>query len=422
MSLLGRLWRSLPPAARREALFSTMAALAPRPSPAPPPLPDARLPVTVAGYFGAPTGLGEGARRLADMLEAAGAEVVRADLTGPLRQGPKGPPPRVPEGPGTLLMHVNGPMLPWGMFALGRRAVAGKRVIGFWNWELPVLPADWGRGYRFVHGIWASSRFVAGAVARPGGGPPVAVVPYPVPDPDPAPLGRAAFGLPEGAFVALTVFDASSTPERKNPLAAIRAHAMAFGDRPDRLLVVKTHSTATAGPAWREVAEAAAAQPNVRLLDQEMTRAELWALERAADLFVSLHRSEGVGLSLAEAMRLGRPVLATGWSGNMDFMDAGSAALVGYRLVPAADARGVYSVPGAVWAEPDLGEAASWLRHLAEDPALRTGLAERGRDRVAGLTLPLCGRHALRLLLEGGGGGSPRGWTSAGRSPRPPPD
>jgi len=277
-----------------------------------------------------------------------------------------------------------------------------------------------------VHGLWASSRFVADAVARPGG-PPVAVVPYPVPDPAPAPLGRAAFGLPEGAFVALTVFDASSTPERKNPLGAIRAHAMAFGDRPDRLLVVKTHSTATAGPAWHEVAEAAAARPNVRLIDREMTRAELWALERAADVFVSLHRSEGVGLSLAEAMRLGRPVLATGWSGNMDFMDEGSAALVGYRLVPAADARGVYSVPGAVWAEPDLDEAALWLRRLAGDAALRARLAAAGRDRVADLTPLHCGRHALRLLLEGGraaeGQDAPgQGWTSAGRSPRPPRD
>jgi glycosyltransferase involved in cell wall biosynthesis len=391
---LHALWRLLPPRLRREALFTAMEWLAPRPDAAAPP---PALPVTVAGYFGAPSGLGEGARRLADMLEAAGAMVHRADLTGALRQGPPGPAPWAPPGAGTLIVHVNGPMLPWAMRALGREAVRGKRVLAFWNWELPALPADWARGYRFVHGILAATTFVADAVRRPDG-PPVQVVHYPVPDPDPAPLTRAALGLPDAACLFLSVFDAASSVERKNPIAAVRAHRDAFGDRPDRVLLLKTYNTAMGGPAWREVAAACAGAPNIRILDAEMTRAEVWGLIRLCDVLVSLHRAEGVGFSLLEAMRLGRPVIATGWSGNMDFMDATSALLVGCRMVPARDDRGTYSTAGAEWAEPDPAEAAAGLRRLADDAALRDGLAQAGLRRVRGLGLAACGRAALRTI------------------------
>ncbi|HEY4253825.1 MAG TPA: glycosyltransferase family 4 protein [Roseomonas sp.] len=394
MSILHRLWRRLPPALRRETLFTVMAAIAPRPSAEPVP----SGPITVAGYFRAPSGLGEGARRLADMLEAAGASVHRADLTAAMRQGPAGPPPALPpEGPGTLILHVNGPMVPWSMRVLGRRAVAGKRVLAFWNWELPKLAADWDRGYRFVHGILASSDFVADAVRRPGG-PPVATVPYYVPDPAPAPISRADLDLPRDAFLALSIFDASSSVERKNPVAAIRAHRQAFGDRADRVLVLKTYKTGMGGEAWQAVLAEAGGAANIRILDREMTREEVWGLIRLSDVFVSLHRSEGVGLSLAESMRLGRPVVATGWSGNMDFMDATSAMLVGYRLVPARDQRRTYSVPGAVWAEPDIAEAAGCLTALAEDAALRARVADTGHSRVANLTAAICGRQALAAM------------------------
>jgi glycosyltransferase involved in cell wall biosynthesis len=392
--LLHRLWRTLPPHFRREALFTAMAAIAPRPTAGA----AARLPITVAGYFRAPSGLGEGTRRLVEMLEAAGVPVHRADLTAAMRQGPAGPPPEPPpEGPGTLILHVNGPMVPWAMRVLGARGVAGKHVLGFWNWELPKLPADWDRGYRFVHGILASSVFVGDAVRRPGG-PPVTVVPYHVPEPEPAALTRAELGLPEDAFVAVSIFDASSSVERKNPVGAIRAHRHAFGDCADRVLVLKTYKTDMGGEAWRQVLAEAAGAPNIRILDREMTRQEVWGLIRLSDAFVSLHRSEGVGLSLAEAMRLGRPVVATGWSGNMDFMDAQSAMLVGFRLIPAQDLRGTYSVPGAVWAEPDVEEGADCLAALAADPARRQALAEAGRQRVATLTAPICGQHALAAM------------------------
>ncbi|WP_043833147.1 glycosyltransferase [Muricoccus aerilatus] len=367
MSLLRSVWSRLPRGARREALFTLTAALAPRIArPAPPP----SLPLTVAGYFGATTGLGAATRRLAAGLRDQGFEVGEADLTGPLRQGPAGPPPVVPAGPGTLLVHVNGPMLPWALLSLGRRAVAGKRVIGVWNWELPQVPRDWDRGFAACHAIWVGTEFVAAACRRRHG-PPVRVVPYPLPRPAPSALGRQDFGLPEEAFVTLVVFDATSSLARKNPLGAIEAHARAFGDAQDHVLVIKTHGTDKAGSGWARVAEAAAARLNVRVIDAALSRNDLWALMATSDTLLSLHRAEGFGFAIAEMMELGRPVVATGWSGNTDFMTGPGCHPVGWHLVPARDPQETYDMPETCWAEPDVDEAAAALRRIAADPALR---------------------------------------------------
>jgi glycosyltransferase involved in cell wall biosynthesis len=237
-----------------------------------------------------------------------------------------------------------------------------------WNWELPLLPVDWRRGFACCHEIWVGSAFVAEAVRAAPGAPPVRVVPYPIlPAPAPAAMGRADFGLPEAAFVTLALFDATSSLARKNPLGAIAAHARAFGDRADRILVIKTHATADAGPGWPAVA-AAAARPNIRLIDDHLSRPALWALVAASDCLLSLHRAEGYGFAMAEAMALGRPVVATGWSGNMDFMAGPGAHAVPFRLVPAEDPQEIYDLPGARWAEPDLDAAAAALAALAGPP------------------------------------------------------
>jgi glycosyltransferase involved in cell wall biosynthesis len=362
MSLVHRIWQTLPRGLRRGLLFGGMAALAPRPSR----YPDRDGPVTVAGFLSTSTGLGIGAQRMLAAMRDQGLDPRATDLTSALRQGGQAVPmvPPAP-GPGTLILHVNGPMLPWAMRALGRRAVAGKRIIAVWAWELPRLPADWSHGFRFAHEIWVGSRFVAEAVeaAVPL---PVRVVPYPVPAPDPSPRGRADFGLPEDAFVSLVMFDASSSIARKNPMAAIRAHRAAFGDRPDRLLVLKTHSTAQAGAAWDEIAAIAAATPNIRVVDATLPEPDRWALMRAADAVLSLHRAEGYGLAIAEAMRLGRAVIATEWSGNTDFMHGPGCFGVPARLVPAEDPQATYHHPEMCWAEPDEAAAAAALRRLAD--------------------------------------------------------
>jgi glycosyltransferase involved in cell wall biosynthesis len=306
----------------------------------------------------------------ADGLDAMAADLTAAHRQAPLTQASAPRPMAIPPGPGTIILHVNGPLLPWGLLALGRSAVAGKRLIAYWAWELPALPRDWNRGYAACHRIWAPSRFCAEVFARPGHPPPL-VVPHPPPVPDPAPLGRADFGLPPGAFVALSLFDATSSLARKNPMGAIEAHRRAFGDSPDHILVLKTHGTARAGAAWAEVARAAASRSNVRVVDADLPRRDLWALTACADVLLSLHRAEGYGLAIAEAMVLGRAVVATGWSGSTDVMAGPGCHPIPFTLVPARDPQGIYDMPDACWAEPDLDAAAAALRRIAASPGLR---------------------------------------------------
>ena len=130
---------------------------------------------------------------------------------------------------------------------------------------------------------------------------------------------------------------------------------------------------------FAQLAEAANV-PNIRLETRDLPPADHHALFAVADIILSLHRSEGFGLVLAEAMLLSKPVIATGWSGNMEFMDQDSAALVGYRLVPTRDRRSTYDVANAVWAEPDLADAVAHLRRLADDEVERRALGDRGRE------------------------------------------
>lgn len=383
---LHRLWRLFPARQRRWLLTEATARLAPRIDPRPP---NAAAGMIVAGELSRATGLGESARLMLRVLQRLGVPHWGIDVAGllpgdtrdldmPASGSP--PPPHAP-----LLLYVNPPLLPLALLRMPRDLVRGRRVIGDWSWELPAAPADWRRGARFVHEVWVPSPFVAAAVEplAPGR---VRVVPRPmaVVPPEPSALDRSAFGLPAGAVVVLTAFNLASSFERKNPLGTIAAFRTAFGDRPDRILLLKIGNREHFPDDFARIADAASGASNIRLETRTLPAGDLYALMAACDIVLSLHRSEGFGLVPAEAMLLGRPVIATGWSGNMAFMDAGSAALVGWRLVPALDSRGVYG--GAPWAEPDLAEAVAHLRRLADDPAARAALGAQARA-AAGVRL-----------------------------------
>ena len=235
MTPLHRLWQRLPHSLRREALFGAAALLAPRiarPAPAP-----CMAPLVIAGYFGAQTGLGIAAERLAAVLENTGLRPLRVDLTSSLRQGAAAtgaaPPSAIPPGPGTLLVHVNGPMLPWAMLALGRRAVAGKRVIGVWNWERPPCRPTGNAASASRTRFWVASRFTAGAVGG-AGRPPVRGGAHAGAGPRPALADprRPSACRTRPFRRTLACSTPSSSIARKNPLAATRAHQQASATAP----------------------------------------------------------------------------------------------------------------------------------------------------------------------------------------------
>jgi glycosyltransferase involved in cell wall biosynthesis len=377
-NLMRRAWRLLPARPRRRLLTHATALVAPRISRAPPASSDG---IAVVGEFSRATGLGEGARIMLDGIRRLGVPAWPIDVGELLPASPSDFPVPVDASPprgAALVFHVNPPLLPLALLRLPRGLVHGRRVVGYWSWELPVVPGDWRIGRRFVHDVWVPTPFTADAVEPLLARRPL-IVPHPMglAPPVPSALGRAAFGLPDGVVVVLVVFNLASSFARKNPLAAITAFRAAFGERADRLLLLKIANQAHFPDDFARIAEAASA-PNIRLNTQLMPGPDLHALIGASDIVLSLHRSEGLGLVLAEAMLLGKPVITTGWSGNMAFMDATSAALVGHRLVPAEDPRQVYE--GASWAEADQAEAVEHLRRLADDAAARATLGARARE------------------------------------------
>jgi glycosyltransferase involved in cell wall biosynthesis len=188
-------------------------------------------------------------------------------------------------------------------------------------------------------------------------------------------------GLPDDAFVFLTTFDQFSVPERKNPFGSIDAFTRAFAEGEGPVLLIKTLNGDRAWRSHERLLLAARGRRDVIVWDQHLSRADQMAVIANADCLVSLHRSEGLGLHCAEAMWLGKPVIATRYSGNLDFMDDSVAALIDYRLIGVEHGEGIYPRE-AVWADPDLDQAAAWMRRLVREPGVGVDLGSRARLRM----------------------------------------
>lgn len=288
---------------------------------------------------------------------------------------------QVHEGRGTVILHVNSPLVPLASWHLGRRWMSGKYIIGYWAWELPAVPHDWRFGIPFVHEIWVPSAFTAAAMAGIAGDRPVRVVPYPVAAGRHQRIGNRA--ETQRPFTVLFIFNMASSVARKNPLATIAAFRTAFGD--DRLarLIVKTSNSQVFPSGINSIRDAIGTARNIVLIDRTMSATEVERLYQESDVVMSLHRSEGFGLILAEAMLRGLPVVATDWSGNVDFLNTDNGIPIPYRLVPAEDAQGTYQHPGMMWAEADIEAAAEALRRLRREPQLARRLGEAGAAYAA---------------------------------------
>jgi len=381
---LHRAWQALPAQSRRLWLARCSSLLAPSASREPP---ATCSEIVIGGEIDRASGLGEGARVMGRALDALGVrrQMVAAGLRLPgSARGGAGGAQGAWDKDAALVLHVNAPELPLALIGLGRKAIRGRRIVGYWAWELPVVPDTWRLAARHVHEVWVPSRFTADAIEgiMPGR---VRVVPHALAAAPPVPsgLGRADFGLPDDALVVLCSFSLASSLVRKNPLAAIAAFRQAFGDRPDRLLLLKVGHSEHYQDDLTQIRQAIAGASNIRLESRILPEGDLHALTQASDIVLSLHRSEGFGLVPAQAMQLGKVVVATDWSATAEFLDDGCGVPVPYRLIPAADPRGVYQAPGAVWADAEVGAAAAALRNLAEQPERRRTLGAAAQDVAA---------------------------------------
>jgi glycosyltransferase involved in cell wall biosynthesis len=344
--------------------------------------PPAEIPagrLILSSYLGDTSGIGRAGRMSLAVLRAAGfTPEVHNMREAPLGWG------RI-EGGGVWFCHCNA--MEGAELLFNSEDPRGCFRVGYWAWELPNLPPAWAEVAPLFHEIWAPSRFIAEAVQRAVGreGPVVRYVPHPLPQVAHVRPDRARYGLEEGVFAFLCMYDVHSSATRKNPMGAVKAFQAAFEPtREDVVLLVKVTAAQDSTSCLDEVVDQTAGWPNIRIITEMLTDADADRLLASTDAFVSLHRSEGFGLSIAQAMAMGRPVVVTGWSGNMDFCGEG-AILVDYTLIPATDPHGIYrqyEAPGQVWAEPDLAAAARAMQTLAADPAEARRLGDRARRHV----------------------------------------
>ena len=380
------------------------------------PAPSLALRVRIHGHLRAGFGLAGGARATARILEACGCELEYIDLALashaavgelPLSRGHSG-------APHMDLVHTNPNILASNPELLENQRLSAPLRIGYWAWELERFPAGWERFFEGYHEIWCPSSFTAQALAQRS---PVPVIAVPhLPD-WPALNRRAAIRVQQRQqakgravpFTFLTLFDFWSTLQRKNPGGVIEAFQSAFplsgGSHPPVQLLIKASSAEQFPQQAAALRALCNNDPRIHWIEALLSESELLALYARADALVSLHRAEGFGLTLAEAMAMGIPVIATGYSGNLDFMPPGSAALIPWRPTTIEQTCGDYSA-GASWAEPDLAAAAAAMCRLAGDRTAAARLGDRGRavvsERLSAERLSAIVRQRLgRWLLAG---------------------
>lgn len=349
--------------------------------------------VNVVGFFTAELGVGEAARMLVAGLDAQEipALPIQGHLMPPSRQG-SGFSYVTPDEAAypVNILCINGDGIPVFARETGKSFFEDRYSIAVWWWEAGEPPASWKGAYDFVDEVWVGSQYVYDLLA-PVSPVPVVRIRLPVTEPEVATRTRAQLGLPDEGFLFLCVHDYHSVAARKNPVGVIEAYRRAFPTPSGARLVLKSINADTDPAEHARVLLAARDRPDITLIDDYVSNSEKNAMIAAADCYVSLHRSEGFGIPLAEAMLLGQPVIATRYGGSLEFMTDENSYLVDWTPVSVGEGAYPYS-PEAVWAEPDLDHAASLMRHVFESQAearqhgqaARRDLLERHSPAAAG--------------------------------------
>ncbi|GAN51958.1 putative glycosyl transferase [Methylobacterium sp. ME121] len=349
--------------------------------------------VAVIGPVRATSGLGQAARLSLHILERAGRAPVQLDFF-PGNPAPIGfansnavanltTPRRI------NLLHLNAEVIPHAFALLDRRITERSYNIGYFFWELDTIPACHRLAFELLDEIWVSSEYNREIYARATAVPVHNVGMAAEEISDVTRLARSGLGLPEDAFIFVATFDSFSFVARKNPLGVVAAFQTAFpvGSKESVALVLKTQNRARVfdphqRAVWEQIDDAAARDPRIIVIDRTLSYDALISFKRACDAYVSLHRSEGWGFGLLEAMQLGLPVIATAYSGNMEFCSAETAFLVDFDLKAVLPTEYVYAERDSRWAEPSISSAANAFHEVFVNKELRLRKASAGRTFV----------------------------------------
>lgn len=255
----------------------------------------------------------------------------------------------------------------------------GHYNIAFWLWELEEFPKEWISLCDLFDEIWTPSDFAGLAVSKVTNVP-MQTMPYSVDAVYSETASREQFGLPKDQFLFLVMYDLNSTNSRKNPQGAIEAYKSAFpNEAEDCGIVIKINNSNEEN--LKKLKQSLDGYKNVYFITEIMNKNRVNSLIQCVDVFVSLHRSEGFGLVMAEAMQLGTPCIATNYSSNVEFMNRESACMVDYKMTTIKKREGLYK-KGYRWAEPDIAQAADFMKRLKEDKKFYMTKQKNGREYI----------------------------------------
>ncbi|BBI36074.1 glycoside hydrolase [Cohnella abietis] len=277
------------------------------------------------------------------------------------------------------LFHINADQMPLAYDTLGPQWFSHRYNIGYWHWELPEFPDAYLDGFRHLDEVWVPTTFIQESIADKSPIP-VVKIPHGIQVNVPINMDRQSFGLPERRFLFLCMYDTFSYSARKNPYSVLKAYRDAvfrFGLPAGLIIKMNNPQQSEIDNLNRE----SKGLPNVWIVDRVMSRMEANALLQCADCYISLHRSEGFGLPLAEAMYLGKPVIGTNWSGNTDFMTSDNSGAVQYELTRIGQHLGPYEAH-QIWAEPDVEHASHLMMKAVYNDAWRKRIASKGQETI----------------------------------------
>lgn len=341
--------------------------------------------VRIIGYLDMPTGVGESARRCIAAAEAIGLDIKSWKIDP--AQGFECLESRSDTSRGAdsipfvSIAHINADQL----CVMGEKlALVDKGSsyrIGYWHWELPEFPRKYFAAFDFVDEVWVPSDHMLKALTKVSPVP-VVKIPHSIRFSTGTNDARIRHSIPEKAFAFLCMYDLCSYQERKNPMGAVHAYIQAFpAAAKDHCLVIKVNNRDFDEVSFKALLAEVKGREDIVIVSQNLGREKVFQLENSIDCFVSLHRAEGFGLCAAECMYLGKPVIATAWSGNMEFMTNDNSYPVNYSLKALTENVGPYEA-GQVWAEPDIGHAAFLMKAVIEDSSTRKQKARQAMRTI----------------------------------------
>ncbi|HET6513709.1 MAG TPA: glycosyltransferase family 4 protein [Thermodesulfovibrionales bacterium] len=353
--------------------------------------------INIAGYITSESGTGEAVRSDIRIIKTLNIPYALNNVPSSSRQSDSTFTSFTDAHPYPInLIHVNADQVPVFHSQKGDSYFRDAYNIGYWVWELSVFPEEWRPHFSYFDEIWTASTFCMESI---GSVSPVPVirVPHCVSIDTLKDLDRRHFGLDPDSFIFLFMFDFLSFFERKNPLVLLEAFREAFPSNSDALLVLKC-SNSYWNPAFMTDLLRASKGLNVRIVDKYLVKDELHSLMSLSDCYVSLHRSEGFGLTLAESMYMGKPVIATAYSGNMDFMTVNNSFPVKYTLIEIEKDTGPYK-KGNVWADPDIGHAAEMMDFVYRNREIAAQIGQTASRDIRTLYSPSAiGRRAKERI------------------------